>query len=106
MHGDFGESVRYGMPVTRMLAERLPMTLELSVAALLISMVVGIPLGIVSAVKHNSWVDVLTMVWANTGVSMPVFWLGLMLAYVFSITAEGHAFLAAAFRAGDGRNCE
>jgi len=90
--GDFGQSVRYGMPVTRMLAERLPMTLELSIAALLISVVIGIPLGIISAVKHNSWVDVLTMVWANTGVSMPVFWLGLMLAFVFSILLKNTPF--------------
>jgi peptide/nickel transport system permease protein len=92
VHGDFGQSVRYGMPVTRMLAERLPMTVELSFAALLISMLIGIPLGIISAVKHNSWVDVLTMVWANTGVSMPVFWLGLMLAYFFSVLLKGTPF--------------
>jgi peptide/nickel transport system permease protein len=92
VRGDFGQSVRYGMPVTRMLAERLPMTVELSISALLISMIVGIPLGIISAVKHNSWVDVVTMVWANTGVSMPVFWLGLMLAYVFSILLKDTPF--------------
>lgn len=92
VRGDFGQSVRYGMPVTRMLAERLPMTVELSFFALLISVIIGIPLGIISAVKHNSWVDVLTMVWANTGVSMPVFWLGLMLAYFFSITLKDTPF--------------
>lgn len=84
-HGDFGTSIRYGMPVTRLLVERLPTTIELSMAALLIAVIVGIFLGVVSAVNHNSWVDVGTMVWANTGVSMPVFWLGLMLAYVFSL---------------------
>jgi peptide/nickel transport system permease protein len=92
VRGDFGESVRYGMPVTRMLAERLPMTVELSISALFISIIVGIPLGVISAVKHNSWVDVVTMVWANTGVSMPVFWLGLMLAYVFSILLKDTPF--------------
>src|SRR5512134_2737896 len=92
LRGDFGQSVRYSMPVTRMLAERLPMTVELSIAALIISMIVGIPLGVISAVKHNSWVDVITMVWANTGVSMPVFWLGLMLAFVFSILLKNTPF--------------
>jgi peptide/nickel transport system permease protein len=92
VRGDFGQSIRYNMPVTRMLAERLPMTVELSISALLISMIVGIPLGIISAVKHNSWVDVITMVWANAGVSMPVFWLGLMLAYVFSILLKDTPF--------------
>jgi ABC-type dipeptide/oligopeptide/nickel transport system permease component len=74
------------------LAERLPTTVELSFFALIISIVVGIPLGIISAVKHNSWVDVVTMVWANIGVSMPVFWLGLMLAYVFSLLLKDTPF--------------
>ena len=90
--GDFGQSIRYGMPVTRMLIERLPMTVELSFAALIVSMVIGIPLGIISAVKHNSWVDVITMMWANMGVSMPVFWLGLMLAYIFSLLLRDTPF--------------
>ncbi|MFZ5809136.1 MAG: ABC transporter permease [Chloroflexota bacterium] len=90
--GDFGQSIRYGMPVTRLLIERLPTTVELSFSALFISLIVGIPLGVVSAIKHNSWVDVLTMVWANIGVSMPVFWLGLMLAYIFSLTLKGTPF--------------
>ncbi len=92
IQGDFGQSIRYGMPVTRLLAERLPMTVELSFSALLVSIIVGIPLGIISAVRHNSWVDVITMVWANIGVSMPVFWLGLMLAFVFSILLKDTPF--------------
>jgi peptide/nickel transport system permease protein len=92
VRGDFGSSIRYSLPVTRLLAERLPTTVELSFAALLISMIVGIPLGIISAVKHNSWVDVITMIWANTGVSMPVFWLGLMLAYIFSLLLKDTPF--------------
>jgi peptide/nickel transport system permease protein len=90
--GDFGQSFRYGMPVTRLLVERLPTTFELSLSALFLSLIVGIPLGIVSAVKHNSWADVGTMIWANTGVSMPVFWLGLMLAYVFSLLLKDTPF--------------
>jgi peptide/nickel transport system permease protein len=91
-HGDFGQSIRLGLPITRLLAERLPTTVELSFAALMISMIVGIPLGIISAVKHNSGIDIITMVWANTGVSMPVFWLGLMLAYVFSLLLKDTPF--------------
>ncbi|HAV78255.1 MAG TPA: peptide ABC transporter permease [Anaerolineae bacterium] len=90
--GNFGDSIRFGIPVTRLLVERLPTTVELSFAALFVSIVIGIPLGVISAVRHNSWVDVVTMVWANTGVSMPVFWLGLMLAYVFSLKLKGTAF--------------
>ncbi|NJC97381.1 MAG: peptide ABC transporter permease [Anaerolineales bacterium] len=92
LRGDFGESIRFSLPVTRLLIERLPTTVELSLAALMVSLFVGIPLGIISAVKHNSWIDVLTMVWANTGVSMPVFWLGLMLAYVFSLLLKDTPF--------------
>ena len=92
LHGDFGRSFRYNQTVGRLLIERLPTTIELSISALLISLIVGIPLGVISAVKHNSMVDVLTMVWANTGVSMPVFWLGLMLAYVFSLLLKDTPF--------------
>jgi len=90
--GNFGESFRLGMSVTRLLLERLPTTFELSLFALIVSMIVGIPLGIISAVRHNSWLDVGTMVWANIGVSMPVFWLGLMLAYVFSLLLKDTPF--------------
>jgi len=90
--GNFGESFRLGMPVTRLLIERLPTTFELSLSALIVSLIFGIPLGIFSAVKHNSWLDVGTMVWANIGVSMPVFWLGLMLAYVFSLLLKDTPF--------------
>ena len=74
------------------LIERLPITVELSLAALLVSILIGIPLGVISAVRHNSWIDVLTMLWANTGVSMPVFWLGLMLAYIFALALKDTPF--------------
>lgn len=90
--GDFGTSFRFSKPITEILSERLPVTLELSIAALLISILIGIPLGVIAAVRHNSWIDVLTMLWANTGVSMPVFWLGLMLAYFFSLTLKDTVF--------------
>jgi len=91
-HGDFGSSFRYSKPITELLMERLPITVELSFAALVVSIIVGIPLGVVSAVRHNSWVDVVTMLWANVGVSMPVFWLGLMLAYVFALALKDTPF--------------
>src|SRR5512138_801004 len=68
-HGDFGRSFRFSKPVTDLLIERLPITVELSFAALLVSLIIGIPLGVISAVRHNSWVDVVTMLWANIGVS-------------------------------------
>ncbi|MCC6501358.1 MAG: ABC transporter permease [Anaerolineales bacterium] len=92
LKGDFGRSFRFSLPVTEILMQRLPITVELSFAALSISILVGIPLGIISAVRHNSWVDVVTMMWANIGVSMPVFWLGLMLAYFFSLSLKDTVF--------------
>ena len=88
LRGDLGVSIRYGKPVTDLIMERLPTTVELSLAAMLFSVTVGIPLGIISAVKHNTAVDVGTMVIANIGVSMPVFWLGLMLAYLFALVLK------------------
>jgi peptide/nickel transport system permease protein len=89
LQGNFGSSIRFGRPVSQILVERLPMTIELSLAALTLSVIVGIPLGMLSAMKHNSKTDVVTMVGANIGVSMPVFWLGLMLAYFFALVLKG-----------------
>jgi peptide/nickel transport system permease protein len=83
--GDLGNSVKFGRPVTELLGERLPLTIELSLYALTFAIAVGIPLGLASAYRRNSPVDVGTMVIANLGISTPVFVLGLVLAYVFSI---------------------
>ncbi|GBD09170.1 Dipeptide transport system permease protein DppB [Candidatus Thermoflexus japonica] len=85
LQGDLGTSISTGRPVAVILAERLPMTIELTIGAILFATTVGITLGILSAIHQNSPVDVMTMVLANIGVSMPVFWLGLMLAYVFAL---------------------
>ena len=85
-HGDFGQSLRNNRQITDLVMERLPMTLEVAIGATLFSTIFGILLGIVSALKRNSIIDVVTMMIANVGVSMPVFWLGLVLAYVFALT--------------------
>lgn len=90
--GDFGESIRFSRPVSDIIAERLPMTIELTLFAMLFSTSVGIFLGIISALKPNSFTDTLTMVVANVGVSMPVFWLGLMLAYFFALVMKDTPF--------------
>ncbi len=91
--GDLGTSFRYGRPVTDLLVERLPVTIELAFVALLFAVTVGIPLGILSAYRYNSKLDVITMVGANVGVSMPVFWLGLMLAFIFSVLLKNTPFV-------------
>jgi peptide/nickel transport system permease protein len=92
LRGEFGESIRFKRSVSTILIERLPQTIELGIAALTIAVIVGIPLGIISAVKRNSPVDVVTMVGANVGVSMPVFWLGLMLMYIFALVLKDTPF--------------
>lgn len=91
-HGDFGQSLKDSRPVTDIILQRLPMTLEIATGALLFSTVFGILLGIISAVRRNSIIDVVTMLFANMGVSMPVFWLGLVLAYIFALTLKGTPF--------------
>lgn len=92
IQGDFGNSIRFSRPVSLILVERLPTTIELTMFALIIAVAIGIPAGVISAVRHNSTVDVVTMIGANIGVSMPVFWLGLMLAYLFAIVLKDTPF--------------
>ena len=91
--GDLGDSVSQRRPVTDLLVERLPVTLELSILALSLAVLVGVPLGVAAAYRHNSPTDVGTMVFANVGVAMPVFWLGLMLQYLFAVILKD-TFLA------------
>jgi peptide/nickel transport system permease protein len=92
LKGNFGESIRNKRPVTDILLERLPMTLEVTVGAMLFSTTLGVLFGIISAVRRNSAADVITMMGANVGVSMPVFWLGLMLEYVFALALKNTPF--------------
>ena len=92
LRGDLGESIKFGRPVTELMVERLPVTLELSFYAMMFAVLVGIPLGIISAYYHNSSIDVGTMIGANMGVSMPVFWLGLMLSYLFGVVLKDTPF--------------
>jgi len=89
--GDFGQSTKFGLPVTDLLIQRLPTTVELALYALTFAIIVGITLGIVSAYRRNSAADVITMLIANIGVSTPVFVLGLVLAYLFAIVFAGTA---------------
>jgi peptide/nickel transport system permease protein len=90
--GDFGDSLRDNRPVIEIVLERLPMTLEVTLGAMLFSTTFGVLLGVISAVRRNTVVDVGTMIGANIGVSMPVFWLGLVLAYIFAIILKDTPF--------------
>jgi peptide/nickel transport system permease protein len=83
--GDLGESLRYGRPVTDILIERLPTTVELAVYALIFASIFGVLLGLVSALRRNSKTDVTTMFVAIIGVSIPIFVLALLLQFVFAV---------------------
>jgi peptide/nickel transport system permease protein len=82
--GDLGRSVSQGRTVSQLLIERMPVTIELAVNALIFAVAVGIPLGVIAAYRRGSAADVASMIGANFGVSMPVFWLGLMLQFIFA----------------------
>ena len=90
--GDLGTSIKHSQPVTTLLIERLPTTIELTLLAMLIAVSVGVPLGLLSAYRRNSAADVGTMIFANIGVSVPVFVLGLVLAFVFAIVLRDTPF--------------
>ena len=85
VRGDLGRSLRTNQPVTEAIVQRLPVTLELLAAALLVSLAIAIPMGIVSAVRRNSGVDLVSTFLALVGFSMPNFWLGLILIYIFAL---------------------
>jgi len=85
LRGDLGMSILRQEPVTRELIRRFPGTIELSLGAILFATLVGVPSGILSATRRGSWIDSLSMLIALTGVSMPIFWLGLMLSFVFAV---------------------
>lgn len=85
VRGDLGESWRTRQDVLPMIAEQFPSTLELAVAGLGLAIVLGTILGTAAAVAHGTWLDSVTMVFAMLGVSMPSFWLGLLLLYLFSV---------------------
>jgi len=86
LHGDLGESLRMQKPVLALIMEKLPVTLELASMAILIALVIGIPAGIISAVRRNSAWDYAANVVALWGLSTPNFWLGIMLILLFSVT--------------------
>jgi peptide/nickel transport system permease protein len=86
--GDLGDSLVVGQPVTAVLLERFPATLELTLAALLFAVAIGVPVGVVAAVRQYSLLDKITSVVALTGVSMPVFWLALVLVVVFTVQID------------------
>jgi peptide/nickel transport system permease protein len=88
LRGDLGDSIVTGRPVTTELLTRLPATLELTAFAMLIAILVGIPVGVISAVRQYSLLDKSTSVLALTGISMPIFWLAMILVVIFGVNLE------------------
>lgn len=86
VRGDLGRSLFTGKPVIEMIMEQLPATVELAIAAMIVGITLGIILGIVSALREGTWLDNLLMVLAVVGVSMPSFWMGLLMIFLFSLT--------------------
>ena len=85
LKGDFGTSYVYNRPVTSLIAEKVPQTLMITITALVIALIIGVCIGILSALKQYSVFDYFFMILALIGVSMPIFWLGLMLVSLFSV---------------------
>ncbi|HEU4494597.1 MAG TPA: ABC transporter permease [Rubrobacteraceae bacterium] len=85
LRGDLGDSIVTGRPVTMELLARFPATLELTAFAMLVAVLVGVPVGVISAVKQYSWLDKFTSVLALTGISMPIFWLAMILIVIFFV---------------------
>src|SRR4030088_3104753 len=83
--GDFGESLRIKVPVRELIAQKLPVTIQLASMAVIIAFLIGIPAGIVSAVKKGTAWDYGANLFALWGISTPNFWLGIMLIFLFSI---------------------
>jgi peptide/nickel transport system permease protein len=88
VRGDLGDSTVTGRPVTTELLTRLPATFELTAFAMLIAILVGIPVGVISAVRQYSLLDKTTSVLALTGISMPIFWLAMVLVVIFGVNLE------------------
>ena len=85
VRGDLGTSITTRKPVTEEIADRFPATLQLAVTSLAVSVVIGMVAGILAAVHKDSIIDTLAMVISTAGISMPAFWLGLLMIYVFSV---------------------
>ncbi|UCH27550.1 MAG: ABC transporter permease [Trueperaceae bacterium] len=94
--GDFGSSIFYNRPVVQVIIDRFPVTLGLAGLAMLVTLAIGLPLGVLAAVRQNSIFDNFSMIFATLGVSLPSFWLGFLLIILFSVTL--HWFPSSGYR--------
>ena len=85
LHGDLGRSLFNRRPVIDQILVQVPSTFKLTAGSILVSLIIGVPLGIIAAIKHRSWIDALCMLFALVNVSAPTFWLALVMILVFSV---------------------
>lgn len=88
VQGDFGYSYQTKQPVSEAITVRFPNTLKLAVASMIIAVIIGISAGLISALRHNSWLDVSSTTFALAGISIPNFWLGALLILVFAVNLQ------------------
>lgn len=87
-HGDLGKSIIQKRPVIDIMAKCVPITLNIGLLAFIISLLIGIPAGIICAIRWGRWMDTVLTVLANIGITIPVFWLGIILIYMFSLNLD------------------
>src|SRR5512139_2908558 len=85
LHGDLGTSIRNNLPVSQSIAEQMPSTIALALSAFLLALTLGGFLGVVAALRQGSWIDTLVMALSVSGLSIPTFWMGLLLILLFSV---------------------
>jgi peptide/nickel transport system permease protein len=83
--GDFGKSITNTEPVTKEILKRLPITIHLGVLSFILSIIIGVPAGVICAIRRGGWLDNVVTFLANIGITVPVFWLAMLLVYVFSL---------------------
>jgi peptide/nickel transport system permease protein len=84
-HGDFGRSIIYKTPVSDALRTRLPITLHVGILSFIVGTLIGVPMGVISAIRRGTWIDTVVTALANIGITLPTFWLGVMLIYVLAL---------------------
>ena len=85
IRGDFGQSIQFNQPVSEVILERMPATIEFSITTLFIALIVAFPAGIISSVKRNSIIDYMVMTGATLGISLPTFWVGILLIMLVAV---------------------
>ena len=86
IHLDFGKSLQYNRPALPLILERLPATLQLAITALILQLAIGVPLGVIAALKRGTWIDNVVRVFGVIGHAIPTFWMGLIFIILFSVT--------------------